>query len=204
MYNWYRQAEGRTIMNTRWVLRIPSTKFSINPTADERGHALEELFIDIDEGHESNVFLAMTKQLQGSMMKTARSALPVKTVPAPTAPSVRQQTMPATPIAGPGAGAPTPDHKTMPVRPPLSPSAIRPRKLPPSPSFGRLQNEQRMIQEKKNHASGITHPSNHVIPNSFERLTSETAARHTQPAPPPALGLDENPAIFDESVPHEQ
>jgi hypothetical protein len=51
-----------------------------------------------------------------------------------------------------------------------------------------------MIQEKKNHASGITHPSNHVIPNSFERLTSETAARHTQPAPPPAVGLNEENA----------
>lgn len=182
-------------MTTQWVLRIPEADFNINKTADEKGNSITELFINIEEGKESIVFLGMTKQLQSSMMKTARTALPVKTVPAPLPPSVRQEKMPATPIAGPGAGAPTPQHKTMPIRPPMSPSAIKPKKGQPSPSFGRLKHEQRLIQERRNHPAGITAPSNKVIPNSFERLQSETAARHgTQPAPPPAIGLDEENA----------
>jgi hypothetical protein len=180
-------------MTTRWVLRIPEASFFVNKTNGEKGE-IEELFVDVEEGRESAVFLSMTKQLQGAMMKTARSALPVKTVPLPSIerPAVlskRQETMPAMPIAGPGAGAPTPEHKTMPVRPPMSPSAIKRTKNAPSPSFGRLKHEQDLIQQKKNQSKGLSHPSNKVIPNSFERLTSETAARH-QPAPP-AVELNE-------------
>lgn len=187
---------------TTWVLRIPEANFHVNVTKNEKGETLNELFIEVAEGKESAVFLGMTKQLQSSMMKTARSALPVKTVPAAT-PSVREQKMPATPIAGPGANAPTPQHKTMPVRPPMSPSAIKPKKGAPSPSFGRLQHEQRLIKERRNQTAGITAPSNKVIPNSFERLTSETAARHPQPPPIMAEEIaptDELGQMFDSSV----
>jgi hypothetical protein len=199
MVTWVCKAEG-AIMTTTWVLRIPEADFRVNETKNEKGEAITELFIEVPEGKESAVFLGMTKQLQSAMMKTARSALPVKTVPAPTVPSVREQKMPATPIAGPGANAPTPQHKTMPVRPPMSPSAIKPKKGAPSPSFGRLQHEQRLIKERRNQTAGITAPSNKVIPNSFERLTSETAARH--PQPPPVMAeespVEELGKLFDD------
>jgi hypothetical protein len=160
-------------MPTNWNIEVTDAIFVAN------GDKLE---IQMADGVDvSKIFLSMQKQLQSAMMKTVRSANPVRTVPAPLPPSPRTEKMPATPIAGPGAGAPTPQHKTMPIRPPMSPSAIRPRgRLAPSPSYGRLMHEQTLAQERRNREAGVAPPSNkHVIPNSYERLTSEIASRHS-------------------------
>jgi hypothetical protein len=184
---------------TTWSVKVPAISFRVNKIVDEeKKETVEELLIDIPEGSESVAFLAMTKQLQNAMMKSARSTLPVKTVPAPTVPvgarsipePPKQVKMPAVPIMPPRAPTTTVQHQRMPVRPPMSPSAIKPKKMGQSPSFGRLMNEQRMAEERRARAAGQHVP---VIPtSSFERLLSETAARNAHKGPPPVL-VEENP-----------
>jgi hypothetical protein len=173
---------------TTWSISVPEIRFRVNKIVAENNETSEELFIDIPEGIESSAFLSMTKQLQNSMMKTARGKLPLKGVPAATAPQganikpipvpPRQQVMPATPIMSPPPQGPT--HKTMPVRPPMSPSAIRHKKGHQSASFGKLANEYRVIAERKAIANGTLPAKPVPVPSSYERLTSEVAMRKLQ------------------------
>lgn len=60
----------------RWVIRVPAVKFSVNETADEKGVPISELFIDIPDDIVGPAFVEMSKQLQKSMMRTARENLP--------------------------------------------------------------------------------------------------------------------------------